>query len=94
VIHYYGIPTILKVELGKVKMDSRSKAAAAARHAHVIASRPPSTRSSSSSNNLVLQRAGAAAGRSYYMGSYEYVVDPSNLELMIASTPFPGRPQN
>jgi len=29
------------------------------------------------------------------MGSYEYVVDPSNLqELMIAPTPFPGRPQN
>jgi hypothetical protein len=93
VTDYYGIPTILKVELGKVKMDSRSKAAAAARHAHVAASPPPSTRSSSSSN-LVLQRAGAAAGRSYSMGSYEYVVDPSNLELMIAPTPFPGRPQN
>ncbi len=95
VTDYYGIPTILKVELGKVKMDSRSKAAAAAaaRHAHVAAVPPPSTRSSSSSN-LVLQRAGAAAGRSYSMGSYEYVVDPSNLELMIAPTPFPGRPQN
>ncbi|CAM6028359.1 unnamed protein product [Sphagnum balticum] len=95
VTDYYGIPTILKVELGKVKMDSRSKAAAAAaaRHAHAAASPPPSTRSSSS-NNVVLQRAGAAAGRSYSMGSYEYVVDPSNLELMIAPTPFPGRPQN
>lgn len=33
-------------------------------------------------------------GRSYSMGSYEYIVDPSNLELMIAPTPFPGRPQN
>ena len=33
-------------------------------------------------------------GRSYSMGSYEYVVDPSNLELMIAPTPFPGRPQD
>ncbi|CAM6056375.1 unnamed protein product [Sphagnum tenellum] len=95
VTDYYGIPTILKVELGKVKMDSRSKAAAAAtaRHAHAAASRPLSTRSSSSSN-VVLQRAGAAAGRSYSMGSYEYVMDPSNLELMIAPTPFPGRPQN
>jgi hypothetical protein len=95
VTDYYGIPTILKVELGKVKMDSRSKkaAAAAARHAHAAASPPPRTRSSSSSN-VVLQGAGAAAGRSYSMGSYEYVVDPSNLELMIAPTPFPGRPQN
>jgi hypothetical protein len=92
VTDYYGIPTVLKVELGKVKMDSRSKAAAAAvRHALAAASRPPSTRNSS---NVVLQRAGAAAGRSYSMGSYEYVVDPSNLELMIAPTPFPGRPQN
>ena len=33
-------------------------------------------------------------GRSYSMGSYEYVVDPSNLELMIAPTPYPGRPQD
>ncbi|CAN5967745.1 unnamed protein product, partial [Sphagnum jensenii] len=63
----------------------------AVRHALAAASRPPSTRNSS---NVVLQRAGAAAGRSYSMGSYEYVVDPSNLELMIAPTPFPGRPQN
>ncbi|XP_024357021.1 uncharacterized protein [Physcomitrium patens] len=33
-------------------------------------------------------------GRSYSMGSYEYIVDPSNWELMIAPTPYPGRPQD
>lgn len=33
-------------------------------------------------------------GRSYSMGSYEYIVDPSSWELMIAPTPYPGRPQD
>ncbi|CAM6094747.1 unnamed protein product [Calypogeia fissa] len=30
-------------------------------------------------------------GRSYSMGSYEYVVDPANLQVVIAPTPYPGR---
>jgi hypothetical protein len=30
--------------------------------------------------------------RSYSMGSYEYIVDPTSWELTIAPTPYPGRP--
>ncbi|CAN5959495.1 unnamed protein product, partial [Sphagnum jensenii] len=61
--------------------------------------RAPSIRSAAAGSSL--RRGGSnlcessfRIRRSYSMGSYEYVVDPSNLELMIAPTPFPGRPQN
>ncbi|XP_024362520.1 uncharacterized protein [Physcomitrium patens] len=33
-----------------------------------------------------------SAARSYSMGSYEYIVDPSSWILMIEPTPYPGRP--
>lgn len=35
-----------------------------------------------------------AGARSYSMGSYEYIVDPSSWELSLAPTPYPGRPQD
>ncbi len=89
-----GISRILTVELGKVKMGCSTRAAAAKTTAAAAAA------GYSSSSSKKTSRTPAATGsvlrtRSYSMGSYEYVVDPSNLqELMIAPTPFPGRPQN
>jgi hypothetical protein len=99
-----GMCKILTVELGKVKMmqDSSHKknmkihaGTAGRRRSRPAAESSKRTRTASSSTAAAARRiCRGAAGRSYSMGSYEYVVDPSNLELMIAPTPFPGRPQN
>ncbi|CAK9868700.1 unnamed protein product [Sphagnum jensenii] len=96
VIDANGMSRILTVELGKVKMGSSTRAATAKTTTTAAAA----AAGSSSSSSKRTSRTPAATGsvlrtRSYSMGSYEYVVDPSNLqELMIAPTPFPGRPQN
>jgi hypothetical protein len=99
-----GMCKILTIELGKVKMmqDSSQKiymkihaGTAGGRRSRPAAESSKRTRTASSSTAAAARRiCRGAAGRSYSMGSYEYVVDPSNLELMIAPTPFPGRPQN
>jgi E3 ubiquitin-protein ligase RNF38/44 len=99
-----GMCKILTVELGKVKMmqvSSQKKymkiraGTAGGRRSRPAAESSKRTRTASSSTAAAARRiCRGAAGRSYSMGSYEYVVDPSNLELMIAPTPFPGRPQN
>ncbi|CAM6034683.1 unnamed protein product [Sphagnum compactum] len=99
-----GMCKILTVELGKVKMmqDSSQKkkmkihaCTAGGRRSRPAAESSKRTSTASTSTAAAARRiCRGAAGRSYSMGSYEYVVDPSNLELMIAPTPFPGRPQN
>ncbi|CAM6040404.1 unnamed protein product [Sphagnum compactum] len=95
-----GMSRILTVELGKVKMGCSTRAATAKTTTTAAAAAAGSSSSSSSSSSKRTSRTPAVTGsvlrtRSYSMGSYEYVVDPSNLqELMIAPTPFPGRPQN
>jgi hypothetical protein len=99
-----GMCKILTVELGKVKMmqySSQKKkmkihaGSAGGRRSRPAAESSKRTSTASSSTAAAARRiCRGAAGRSYSMGSYEYVVDPSNLELMIAPTPFPGRPQN
>lgn len=92
-----GMSRILTVELGKVKMGCSTRAATAKTTTTAAAA---AAAGSSSSSSKRTSRTPAGTGsvlrtRSYSMGSYEYVVDPSNLqELMIAPTPFPGRPQN
>lgn len=48
-----------------------------------------STKPQSDSRKLTMNGA-----RSYSMGSYEYIVDPSSWELRMAPTPYPGRPQD
>jgi len=99
-----GMCKILTVELGKVKMMQYSSqknkmkihaGSAGGRRSRPAAESSKRTSTASSSTAAAARRiCRGAAGRSYSMGSYEYVVDPSNLELMIAPTPFPGRPQN
>jgi hypothetical protein len=99
-----GMCKILTVELGKVKMMQESSqkkymkihagTAAGRRSRPAAESSTRSTTASSSTAAAARRICRGATGRSYSMGSYEYVVDPSNLELMIAPTPFPGRPQN
>ncbi|CAM6057710.1 unnamed protein product [Sphagnum tenellum] len=99
-----GMCKILTVELGKVKMMQESSqkkkmkihaGTAGGRRSRPAAESSTRSRTASSSTAAAARRiCRGATGRSYSMGSYEYVVDPSNLELMIAPTPFPGRPQN
>ncbi len=89
-----GMSRILTVELGKVKMGCSTRAATA-KTTTTAAAAVAGSSSSSNRTSRTPAVTGSVRTRSYSMGSYEYVVDPSNLqELMIAPTPFPGRPQN